>query len=178
MRINAPGPRPFAELLQRGQILDTLRALTTIARLVKRAPGQKNLLWLSSGFPLRLETESLHDEAAETARELNAANLTIYPIDARGLSVSPAAYINIATMQELAEKTGGKAFYNSNDLASMVRSALEDSRTVYVLMYAPSDIRDDGKYHSLRVRTNRRGVRLRYRPGYYADAPGTASQRR
>ena len=166
----------FAALRQRQRILETLEALTAIAHLVKSAPGQKNLLWLSAGFPLRvngprgaLDTESFHNEAAQTTRELNAANLTIYPIDARGLSISSRAYINIGTMQELAEQTGGKAYYNSNDLASLVRSAFEDSRRGYVLTYAPSDLQDDGQYHSIRLRTTRRGVQLRYRPGYYAD---------
>jgi VWFA-related protein len=174
LRSKVPSSGPLAAIRQRQRILDTLNALTAIARLVKGAPGQKNLLWLSAGFPLRLDgsgagAESFHDEASRTTRELNAANLTIYPIDARGLSPSPRAYINIGAMQELAEQTGGKAYYNSNDLASLVRSALEDSRRGYVLTYAPSDLRDDGKFHGIRLRTTRRGVQLRYRPGYYAD---------
>ena len=112
--------------------------------------------------------------AARTTREWNAANLTIYPIDARGVAVSSRAYINIGTMQELAEQTGGKAYYNSNDLASLVRSAFEDSRRGYVLSYAPSDLQDDGKYHGIRLRTTRHGVQLRYRPGYYADTQQAA----
>jgi VWFA-related protein len=172
----AQEPGPFAAFRQRQRILDTFDALEALARLVKKVPGQKNLLWLSAGFPLRvngprgaLDTESFHDEAAQAMRELNAANLTIYPVDARGLAISPRAYINIGTMQELAEQTGGKAYYNSNDLASLVRSAFEDSRRGYVLTYAPSDLQDDGKYHNIRLRTTRHGVQLRYRPGYYAD---------
>ena len=175
LRSKVPSSGPWAAVRQRQRILDTLHALSAIARLVKGVPGQKNLLWLSAGFPLRLEEpgamggESFHDEASQAARELSAANVTIYPIDARGLAVSSRAYINIGTMQELAEQTGGKAYYNSNDLASLVRSALEDSRNGYVLTYAPADLQDDGKFHAIRLRTTRRGVQLRYRPGYYAD---------
>jgi VWFA-related protein len=105
----------------------------------------------------------------ETVRELNAANLSLYPIDARGLAMSSGAYINIATMQELAKGTGGKAYYNSNDLNSMVREALDDSREGYLLMYSPSEIKNDGRFHSIGLRTGRHGVQLRYRPGYYAD---------
>jgi VWFA-related protein len=172
-RPREPLAGPFAAFRQRQRILETLQALTAIAHLLAKFPGQKNLLWLSAGFPLRIgdasSSESLHDEAAKTTRDLNAANVTIYPIDARGLSLSPNAYINVNTMKELADQTGGKAYYNSNDLASMVRSALDDSGTGYVLTYAPANLRDDGKYHRLHLRTPRKGVVLRYRPGYYDD---------
>ena len=177
VRARAPSSGPWAALRQRQRILETLEALTAIAHLLKGAPGQKNLLWLSAGFPLQFggsgagDGESLHEEAARAMRELNAANVTIYPIDARGLSLSSRAYLNFNTMKELAEQTGGRAYYNSNDLASMVRSALYDSQKGYVLTYAPSDLQDDGKFHSIRVRTVRRGVQLRYRPGYYAETP-------
>jgi VWFA-related protein len=176
LRSKEPSSGPWAAIQQRQRILETLDALRAIARLVKGVPGQKNLLWLSAAFPLSLGgpgalgAESFHDDASLTTRELNAANVTIYPIDARGLSASSRAYINIGTMEELAEQTGGKAYYNSNDLASLVRSALEDSRKGYVLTYAPSDLQDDGKFHGIRLRAARRGVQLRYRPGYYADA--------
>jgi VWFA-related protein len=176
LRSKVPSSGPWAAIRQRQRILETLDALRAIARLVKGVPGQKNLLWLSAGFPLRLDgpgaagAESFHDEASQTTRDLSAANVTIYPIDARGLAVSSRSYINIGTMQELAEQTGGKAYYNSNDLASLVHSAFEDSRRGYVLTYAPSDLQDDGKFHGIRLRAARRGVQLRYRPGYYADA--------
>jgi VWFA-related protein len=79
------------------------------------------------------------------------------------------APINIGTMEELADDTGGKAFYNSNDLTSLMRSALEDSRTGYLLTYSPRDLREDGAFHTIRVRALRSRVKLRYRPGYYAE---------
>jgi VWFA-related protein len=183
---NKPTSGPWTIIRQRQNILDTLDALTAIARLVKGAPGQKSLLWLSAGFPLQIEehgadggtlgSESFHNEAVQTMRELNAANVSLYPIDARGLAMSSRAYINIATMIELADQTGGKAYYNSNGLTSMVRAALDDSRDSYVLTYAPSDIQDDGRFHRIRLRTSRRGVQLRYRPGYYADARKAAKR--
>jgi VWFA-related protein len=186
LQSNKPTSGPWAIIRQRQNILDTLDSLTAIARLVKGAPGQKSLLWLSAGFPLQIEerggyggtlgSESFHNEAAQTMRELNAANVSLYPVDARGLAMSSRAYINIATMQELAAQTGGKAYYNSNGLTSMVRAALDDSRDSYVLTYAPSDIQDDGRFHSIRLRTSRRGVQLRYRPGYYADARKAAKR--
>ncbi len=181
-----PGPRDgaWAATRQRQNILDTFSALKAIARLVRPAPGQKNLLWLSASFPLRIRSagggptsfDSFHTDAEAAMRELNAANVTLYPIDARGLSVSPLAHINIGTMQEVAELTGGQAYYNGNDLGRMVRSAIEDSRDAYVLTYAPSEYAEDGRYHRVRLTTARRGVRIRHRPGYYADKPATPAR--
>jgi VWFA-related protein len=108
----------------------------------------------------------------EIARTLSSAGLRVYPIDARGLAINLSSYIvNIGTMEELAGDTGGKAFYNSNDLTSLMRSALEDSSTGYLLTYSPSDLREDGAYHTIRVKVLRSRVKLRYRPGYYADTP-------
>jgi VWFA-related protein len=173
----------YALWAQRQRILQTFSALKAIAGIMKGAPGQKSLLWLSAAFPLQIgmpgtmeveaageAAESFHDEAVETTRELTAANVTIYPVDARGLCPSPSAMINIQSMIEIANLTGGKAFYNTNDLAAMIRKAIEDSRDGYILTYSPTDLREDGEYHTIRLRCDLHGVRLRYRLGYWADA--------
>jgi VWFA-related protein len=139
------------------------------------APGVPVLAAPAPASGASAAVDSFHQPAERMARELSAANLSLYPIDARGLAVSSAAFINIQTMQELAERTGGKAFYNSNDLTGEVRAALDDSRESYVMTYAPRGLRDDGSFHSIRLRTSLHGVQLRYRPGYYADSPRSAS---
>lgn len=176
-RLWTRGSGPEARLFQRNRILDTFNALAAIARLVKSMPGQKDLLWVSGAFPLLVHGRSglsdndlYYDQAQQIARALSSAGLRIYPIDARGLSVSSSAYVNIGTMRELAEDTGGKAFYNSNNLESLMRQALEDSREGYLLTYAPSKLREDGSFHTIRIRVSRPGINLRYRPGYYAES--------
>lgn len=72
-------------------------------------------------------------------------------------------------MKEVAELTGGKAFYNRNDLDVAMGSAVEDNAASYTLGYYPTNKNYDGGYRKLRVSVNRPGVELRYRPGYYAD---------
>ena len=72
------------------------------------------------------------------------------------------------TMDALADGTGGKAFYNTNDVAASLRSAIDDSRVTYELGYYPSDVKWDGKFHSITVRVNRPGIIARARKGYFA----------
>jgi VWFA-related protein len=144
--------------------------------------------------PVRNQHEIFRDVIGRAARALNQANMAIYPVDARGLMVNPAyqasvsmmldaganlnqvtswlAAINGAqdTMEDLASRTGGKAFYNTNDIAGSVRRAIDDTKVSYVLGFYPDETDIDGKYHELRVQVpGRKGLELRARQGYYAS---------
>jgi VWFA-related protein len=71
-------------------------------------------------------------------------------------------------MEELAERTGGKAFYNRNDLDAGIRASIDDGSTYYTLGYYPNDKNWDGKFRKIQVKAARNGITLRYRLGYYA----------
>jgi VWFA-related protein len=168
-------PIPLQKMyFDQGRILDTLGALETIANYVKGMPGRKNLLWLSGAFPLVVgaahSSRRFEPEMKRTVAALNDANVSVYPIDARGLSINPRASINIGTMNSIADATGGVAYADRNDLDRGVRKALDDSREVYVMSYYPKDMMENGAYHQIGVRSTRRGVQLRFRRGYYATA--------
>jgi VWFA-related protein len=72
------------------------------------------------------------------------------------------------TMSALADDTGGRAFYNTNDIASSLHAAIDDSRFSYELGYYPADINWDGKFHNITVRINRKDIVVRSRKGYFA----------
>jgi hypothetical protein len=84
---------------------------------------------------------------------------------------------NHSTMGELAERTGGKAFYNTNDFGKAVRSSMDDGSTYYTLSYYPSDKNWNGKFRKISVRLNSSDARLRYRLGYFAMDPSTYQDR-
>jgi VWFA-related protein len=140
--------------------------LTEIARIMAKAPGRKNLLWVSNAFALT----QFHQDAARAMNVLNGAGLILYAIDPRGILASIGAEANDDAMKELTEQTGGRTFYNNNDVASLLRAAFDDSRAGYILTYTPRDYTDDGSHHDVRLKTTRKGVTLRYRPGYVADS--------
>jgi VWFA-related protein len=143
------------------------------------------------------------DEIVDAARSLSTANVAVYPVDARALIGNPIAGNTPApraslrapapptapnmfpsrksfdTMDTIAENTGGRAFYNTNDIDGAVKAAIDDSSVTYVLGYYPANTNWDGKFREIKVLTNKHGVHLRYRLGYYAfaDAPTTTAEK-
>jgi hypothetical protein len=133
---------------------------------------------------------------------LDSANVSIYPIEARGLQTSMggmagspatqpwfegtsmASLDDQATqqaMQEIAQRTGGRAFTLTNDIFGAIRTAIDDSRVTYTLGFYPESVRLDGKFHPITIKlAERRGITLRYRKGYIdtPDAPGDPKQRK
>ncbi len=161
------------------RISQTLRALMQIAYHVSSLQGRKNLIWVSGSFPVipgymmsginapdenMLFAKDL--EAAE--RELNNVTLVVYPVDARGLMDMSMGYSNYVAMNNIAHWTGGRAFYNTNDIKGAIRTAIEDSRVTYELAYYPESGNWDGKFHTIKVKVNREGARVRARAGYVA----------
>jgi hypothetical protein len=82
-------------------------------------------------------------------------------------------------MNILADRTGGRAFYNTNDIQGSIRRAIDDSRVTYVLGYYPSHGKWDGKFREIQVQVSRPGLHMRFRRGYFAwpDAPLNPKQR-
>ena len=173
-----------AAYYQEQRIRNTLNALMQISVGLKRYAGQKNVLWVSAAFPLDVKIsaggrpmlESFHQEVARAMREVTAAGLVLYPIDPRGV-LGSFDLGGTSSMKELAEQTGGRAFYGDNDIFYLVRAALDDSRENYVLTYSPTAYREDGSFHQIQLKTSRKGVRLRYRMGYIAGSPGVFGQK-
>ena len=136
-------------------------------------------------------------EMDAAVRALNNSGIAVYPVDARGLMPPPGfsassrtppksppslakQNANTDTMLELASRTGGRAAFNTNDLAGAIRRAVDDGRVTYTLGYYPSEDPQDGKFHEVKVTVNRPGLDVRYRKGYFAVRPAvqTADRRR
>ena len=69
---------------------------------------------------------------------------------------------------ELASRTGGRAFYNRNDLETGIRRAEDDARFTYNLAYAPDHNRWKGEWRKIQVNVNRPKVTVLARGGYFA----------
>lgn len=74
-------------------------------------------------------------------------------------------------MQELADETGGQAFFNPNDLTGAIQKAVEDSAVNYTLGFYLDAASLDGKFHELKGRVKRKSTTIRYLKGYSARLP-------
>lgn len=160
-------------------------------------PGGFTYLFTDNLLTLRTVVAPLSKELQSTAQALNRADVAIYPVDARGLFTDPAfsasagqILVNprheaantrqipstqldamkttIMGLRYIAQRTGGRAFCNTNDLKGALRTALDDSEVTYTLGYYPTHGHWDGRYRPLKVRVDREGVEVRHRRGYFA----------
>ena len=160
----------------------TSSAMLQIARNTVNIPGRKNLVWISGGFPITMgyaiplspSNDRLDFSASlsATAKQLGDADVAVYPVDARGLFAPRGgrryASPNMDAMVLIANGTGGRPFYNTNDIATSIRKAVDDSRVSYVLGYYPTNDHWDAKFREINIKVARPGVHLRYKTGYFA----------
>jgi VWFA-related protein len=171
-----------------------LFALRAVSKALEKITEKKSLLYFSGG----ISRDGIENQASLRSA-VNAAvraNLAIYSVDTRGLqAISPlgdastgslrgsGAYnggallnnmnSNFASqevMATLSSDTGGKAFFDSNDFAPAFAQLQRDTSAYYAIGFHSLNLARDGKYRKLTIKINRPGIKLEYRPGYYAPA--------
>jgi VWFA-related protein len=117
---------------------------------------------------------------------LNDAQIALYPVDVKGLqSVGlPSAAVSNpgrnysrnmisrnldtqATFQTFASMTGGRAYYNSNDLVKGFRNAVNDSSEYYMLGYYLDRSKTKSGWRKLAVKVKRDHIDVRARNGFF-----------
>jgi VWFA-related protein len=186
---------------------ETIAAFMEIARLLNGLSGRKNLIWLSGSFPLGFfsssnpmnpfgSTVNYGPQLKQAAKMLEVGQVAVYPIDARGLSTDPAfgargvgqrvagsvgtAEALLAehlVMEQIADDTGGHAFYNTNGLAEAIATSTEQGAKYYSLSYSPSNANFDGRLRKIRVKLPPNGYQLAYRHSYIADDETVVTQK-
>ncbi len=69
-------------------------------------------------------------------------------------------------MDDLAHRTGGRAYYNTNDLARAIHDAVSDSTLTYNVAFYPENEKNNREFHKIKVEVARPHVNLHYRSGY------------
>jgi VWFA-related protein len=171
-----------------------LFALRAIAQSLSKVNQKKSLLYFSGG----ISRDGIENQASLRSA-INAAvrsDMSIYSVDTRGLeAIGPLGNAstgslrgssgfngaalannmdqNFATqevMATLSKDTGGTAFFDSNDFSPAFTKVQSDTSAYYAVGFHSSNAMRDGKYRKLTVKVTRPGIKLEYRPGYYAPA--------
>jgi VWFA-related protein len=194
----------------------TLDALRQLAHYLDGLPGRKNLIWFSGSFPSQIASDlsgsntssgvrNYSNDMRETGDMLEAARVSVYPVDTRGLVAEPdmmsaptgnmsedtvahiqqsqinsqamsSPFLEQQTMQELAESTGGRAYFNTNGLKEAVADAVSQGSNYYTLLYVPQDKNFHGEFRRIKVKVDAPNTKLAYRTGYFADPQNKPSQ--
>jgi VWFA-related protein len=72
-----------------------------------------------------------------------------------------------ATMDGIAQETGGRAFYSDNDVAGALAKATHSGSMYYTLAYAPTNLQYSGKLRNIHIELAKAGCELAYRRFYY-----------
>jgi VWFA-related protein len=82
-----------------------------------------------------------------------------------------------ASMQQIADQTGGREYLNTNGLKEAVADAVKTGSSYYTIGYIPTAKNFDGGYRKLQIRIDDSNDKLAYRHGYFADDPEKPSSR-
>ena len=104
-------------------------------------------------------------------RSALAANATIYTVDMSSPDEPISGRVqNQGVLKNFAEKTGGKFIATPGGIQlreAFARIAAELGLQ-YTLTYEPTDLKRDGKWHSIELRVSHPGLSIRTRKGYNA----------
>ena len=155
-----------------------LSALETAVKMLGSLNEKKALVYFASG----IQRNGL-DNQAQLRSTINAAiraNVSFYPIDARGLvaqaplgdatkgspggqamysgSSARALTVNFQNQQEtlytLATDTGGKALLDNNDLSVGIVQAQKDINSYYIIGYYSNETALDGHFRRIKIALN------------------------
>jgi VWFA-related protein len=169
-----------------------MAALQTAVNMLGRLAEKKSMVYFASGMRLNGV-----DNQAQLRATLNAAiraNVSFWPIDARGLVASAplgdatmgsprgaGAYTgagamamasNLSRSQDalyaLAADTGGKALFDYNDLAVGIVNAQKAMSSYYVIGYYATNAALDGKFRKIAITLKEfPSAKLDFRQGYF-----------
>ena len=165
------------------QLASSLRSLT---EFLATMPGRKVLLYIGEGLG-GIDVDAAKDyrggaltpaefDAHEAIAAATRGNVTIYPIDPRGLTTDTIAAesFDVANLEArvdlatLADVTGGFSLVSSNNLAAAFQRLVSENGSYYTLGFPSELVRADGRFVPVEVTVRRPGLRVRSRSGYVA----------
>lgn len=111
-------------------------------------------------------SRSTREEAIEMALR---ANVIVYTISTNFPGYSESGKYD-KILQRIADATGGRWFepFQVTDVANAFAQIQADLRSQYALAYRPEDFKHDGRYRTIEIMAEHKGLKVHSRHGYYA----------
>jgi Ca-activated chloride channel homolog len=111
-------------------------------------------------------SRSTREEAIEMALR---ANVIVYTISTNFPGYSESSKYD-RILQRIADATGGRWFepFQVTDVANAFAQIQADLRSQYALAYHPEDFKHDGRYRTIEIVAEHKGLKVHSRHGYYA----------
>jgi VWFA-related protein len=196
---------------------NTLATIKNVAEWFGGVRGRrKTMLFFSEGIDYDIndimrgpsqpggQATAVMDDTREAIAAATRANVSIYGVDPRGLTLAGDDTITTSnliagelnpsggmgmnrftnelrlsqnSLRTLSDETGGVAAVNSNMFDQAFDRIVSDNSSYYLLAYYPTSPQRNGKFHRIEVKTSRPGLSVRARRGYQfpkAKAPAAA----
>jgi Ca-activated chloride channel family protein len=107
------------------------------------------------------------EEAVEMAQR---AEVIVYTIST---NISGMKGKGDKVLERIADATGGRAFFpfQIRDVSDSFTSIQDELRSQYAMAYKPANFASDGRYRTIEIIAQEKGLRVRTRKGYYAPKP-------
>ena len=129
---------------------------------MKHIEGRKAIALLTDG-----EDTSSKFSFQKVTELTRTHDVIIYPI---GLGASIMDVAIRGTLKQLADDTGGRAFFpkNANDLKGVYDAIATDLRSQYYITYSPKNRALDGSWRAIKAECANPDIHVKTRRGYYA----------
>ena len=156
--------------------------------------GRKLLLFISPGWPMLSQAGSyadmkyrtwIFDDIVGISNQLRQACVSLYSLDPtsfgsndsfsyesflKGVTkITEAQYPDLA-VQVMAAHSGGQVILGGNDVKGEINTALRDATAYYNLSFEPAPASLTTRYHAIRVKVDKPGIKVRTTAGYYVKA--------
>ena len=134
-----------------------------------RDQRRRAIILLTDGWDTAIESRVTRAHAIDTVL---ASEAVVYVI---GIGDEKQDGVNKGTLRDIAERTGGRAFFpkKEQEMFAAFAEIEQELRTQYLLAYSSTNKNRDGSYRQVTIEiTNpaliKEKVQLRHRPGYFA----------
>ncbi|MGA8150267.1 MAG: VWA domain-containing protein [Terriglobales bacterium] len=129
-----------------------------------KGPVRRAIILLSDGDDN--QSHVTREEAIEMAQR---AEVIVYTIST---NLSGTSHHGDKVLERIADATGGRSYvpFQITEVSNAFASIQEELRSQYAISYKPADFKTDGRYRTIDILAQVKGLHVRSRRGYYAPS--------